>query len=100
MRCYSQLGALRAGFAYYRNIPVDQADNRAALDAGFRLTMPVLALGGARAEARGRGEEPLESLRLIATDVRGGVIPDCGHFIPEEQPELLAEKLLEFFAAN
>lgn len=100
LRCYRQLGALRAGFAYYRNIPVDQADNRAAFDAGSRLTMPVLALGGARTEARGRGEEPLESLRLFATDVRGGVIPDCGHFIPEEQPELLAEALLEFFAAN
>ena len=100
VRCYGQLGALRAGFAYYRNIPKDQADNRAVLDSGFRLAMPVLALGGARAEARGRGEEPLESLRLIASDVRGGALPDCGHFIPEEQPELLAQRLREFFAAH
>jgi pimeloyl-ACP methyl ester carboxylesterase len=100
VRCYRRLGGLRAGFAYYRNIPNDQADNRALLDAGFRLTMPVLALGGARAEAMGRGEEPLESLRAIATDVRGGVIPDSGHFIPEEQPELLAARLLEFFSAH
>ena len=42
------LGALRAGFAYYRNIPIDQADNRATFESGFRLTMPVLALGGER----------------------------------------------------
>ena len=100
VRCYSALGALRAGFAYYRNIPVDAADNRASLESGFRLPMPVLALGGARAEARGRGEEPLESLRLIASNVQGGAVPDCGHFIPEEQPEWLAQALLRFFAAQ
>lgn len=98
VRCYSQPGALRAGFAYYRNIPRDQADNRATLESGFRLPMPVLALGGGRTEARGRGEEPLESLRMIAGNVQGGVVPDCGHFIPEEQPALLAERLLAFFA--
>ena len=96
VRCYRQPGALRAGFNFYRNIPQDQSDNRAVLASGFRLRMPVLALGGARAEARGRGEEPLESLRMIADDVRGGAVPDCGHFIPEEQPALLAEKLLAF----
>ena len=99
VRCYSRPGALRAGFEYYRTIPRDAADNRAILASGFRLPMPVLALGGARTEARGRGEEPLESLRAIATDVRGGVLPDCGHFIPEEQPELLAARLLDFFPA-
>jgi pimeloyl-ACP methyl ester carboxylesterase len=98
VRCYSAPGALRAGFEYYRNIPRDQADNRALLDSGFRLQMPVLALGGARAEARGRGEEPLASLRAIATNVQGGALPDCGHFIPEEQPAALAERLLRFFA--
>jgi len=99
VRCYSQPGALRAGFEYYRALPRDKADNQALLDSGFRLPMPVLALGGARAEARGRGEEPLESLRAIASNVRGGAIPECGHFIPEEQPALLAERLLAFFGS-
>ena len=98
VRCYSAPGALRAGFAYYRNIPRDQADNRALLESGFRLPMPVLALGGARTEARGRAMEPLESLREIASNVRGFEIPECGHFIPEEQPALLADHLLRFFA--
>lgn len=99
VRCYSRPGALRAGFEYYRNIPRDAADNCAIFASGYRLPMPVLALGGARTEARGRGEEPLESLRAIATNVRGGKLPDCGHFIPEEQPEMLAARLLEFFPA-
>lgn len=100
VRCYSLPGALSSGFAYYRNIPRDKADNVAILESGFRLPMPVLALGGGRTEARGRGEEPLESLRFIASNVRGGVLPNCGHFIPEEQPALLAARLLEFFGQH
>lgn len=97
LRSYAQPGAMRAGFEYYRSLPQDKADNQALAASGFRLPMPVLALGGARAEARGRGEEPLESLRAIAADVRGGAIADCGHFIPEEQPAELAERLLAHF---
>jgi microsomal epoxide hydrolase len=50
-------------------------------------------------QGRGRAEEPLESLRAIAHDVRGGAIAECGHFIPEEQPALLAQRLLAFFGA-
>ena len=99
LRCYTRLGAMRAGFAYYRALPQDKADNRRILEAGFRLPMPVLALGGAKTEARGRASEPLESLKVIAADVRGGEIPECGHFIPEEQPAELARRLLDFFGA-
>jgi pimeloyl-ACP methyl ester carboxylesterase len=97
LRTYTQPGALSAGFAYYRNIPVDTADNRALLEAGLRLPMPVLAIGGGRAEARGRGSEPEASLKVIADDVTGAVIDDSGHFVPEERPEALAALLLDHF---
>ncbi len=97
LRTYSQPEALRAGFAFYRNIPRDTADNRSLVDSGFRLSMPVLAVGGARAESRGRGSEPEQSLRVIADDVRGVVIADSGHFVPEEQPDALAAHLFEHF---
>ena len=70
------------------------ADSRELIAAG-KLPMPVLALGGSN--AWGRGTEVVEFLRRVAVDVRGGVMPDCGHFIPEEQPDLLVERLLEFF---
>jgi len=98
LRCYSRPGAMRAGFEYYRALPQDKTDNRSLLDSGFRLPMPVLALGGAKTEARGRATEPLESLRAIALDARGDAIAECGHFIPEEQPAELADHLLAFFA--
>jgi pimeloyl-ACP methyl ester carboxylesterase len=97
LRTYTQPGALRAGFAYYRNLPRDIADNRALLDAGLRLKMPVLAIGGGRTEARGRGSEPEESLKVIADDVTGAVIADSGHFVPEEKPAELAAHLLAHF---
>lgn len=98
VRCYAQPGALRAGFSYYRNIPRNVEHNRALHASGFRLRMPVLAVGGGRAEARGRGQEPELSLREIADDVEGLVVADSGHFVPEEQPPVLVEALLGLFA--
>ena len=97
LRTYRDPEALRAGFAFYRNIPQDTADNRALFASGRRLQMPVLAVGGGRAEARGRASEPEQSLRDIATDVKGAVIPDCGHFVPEEAPAELTTLLLDHF---
>jgi pimeloyl-ACP methyl ester carboxylesterase len=39
----------------------------------------------------------IESWRRVATDVRGGIVENCGHWIPEERPEWLVEQLLTFF---
>src|SRR5689334_62702 len=99
LRTYSEPGAMRAGFAYYRALAKDAADNQAFL-TGDKLAMPVLAIGGAVSypHGRGRGSAPEQSLRRAATDVRGEVIADCGHFIPEEAPDQLAQGLLRFFA--
>lgn len=33
----------------------------------------------------------------VATNVRGGVIERCGHWIADERPEYLTEQLLAFF---
>jgi pimeloyl-ACP methyl ester carboxylesterase len=95
LRVYRQPGALRAGFSYYRAIPRDIADNAAIAAAGFKLPMPVLALGGDR--SWGRRMEVVESLRRLAVDVQGGVVENCGHWMPEEQPAKLLRRLLAFF---
>src|SRR4051794_6850703 len=94
LRVYRQPGALRAGFSYYRALPQDIAENAARVAAGFRLPMPVLALGGD--SAWGRRLEVVESLQRLAVDVRGGLIENCGHWMPEEQPEALLLELLGF----
>jgi pimeloyl-ACP methyl ester carboxylesterase len=41
--------------------------------------------------------EVVESLRRLADDVQGGVIADCGHWMPEEQPEELLRRMRSFF---
>ena len=95
LRTYSKPGALRAMFEYYRKLPVDAEDNRALLAKG-KLEMPVLALGGDK--SFGRGMETLESLKRVAADVRGGVIPNSGHWVAEEAPQFVAAELMKFFA--
>jgi pimeloyl-ACP methyl ester carboxylesterase len=94
---YAQPGAMQSGFNLYRNIPRNAAANQAFHAGGGRLTMPVLALGGARAEARGRVLEPAESLKVVCDNLNAGTIADAGHLVPEEQPELLAAQLLAHF---
>ncbi|HYX32414.1 MAG TPA: alpha/beta hydrolase [Oligoflexus sp.] len=95
LRTYSQPGALRAMCEYYRAIHQDIADNRATFATGFKLPMPTLGIGGGG--KRGRGEGVVESLRRIARHAEGSVIPDCGHWIHEEQPQELANRLRSFF---
>lgn len=102
VRTYSQPGAMRAGFNLYRAIPQDAKANAAQLATGFRLPMPVLAIGGGNSypHARGRGKECEQSMRNVATNVRGAVIDECGHFVPEEQPDVFNRLLMEFFAES
>jgi pimeloyl-ACP methyl ester carboxylesterase len=90
---------MRAGFNLYRAIPQDAKANAAQLATGFRLQMPVLAIGGGNSypHARGRGKECEQSMRNVAINVRGAVIDECGHFVPEEQPEVFNRLLMEFF---
>ena len=96
VRTYSQPGAMRAGFNFYRALPQDVADNRELLATSFKLPMPTLGIGGGG--SRGRGDLIVQSLRRVAIKAEGGAIADCGHFIPEEKPDELARLLREFLA--
>ncbi len=95
VRAYSQPGAMTAGFNYYRAVPQDIADN-AAFSAGEKLAMPILVYGG-DPERRGRGLSAMESWSRVAANVTGGVAERCGHWIPEERPEFVAQEVLRHF---
>lgn len=96
VRAYAQPGAMRAGFNYYRATPRDIADNQARLTSSGKLKMPVLAIAGT--EGRGRGASVvLESARRVAEDVRGGAIENAGHWLVEERPDEVLQRMLEFF---
>ncbi|HJV03018.1 MAG TPA: alpha/beta fold hydrolase [Burkholderiaceae bacterium] len=94
VRAYSQPGAMRAGFNYYRALAQDVADNQGFLAEG-KLDMPVLCYGG-DAPGVGRGMAAMESWQRVAHDVRGGVAKDAGHWIPEEQPAWVVSQLQTF----
>jgi pimeloyl-ACP methyl ester carboxylesterase len=81
---------LRASFEYFRALPQDVADNTEY--HRVKLTMPVLALG-ARASL---GEAVPAQVLQYAMTVSGDVIEDSGHWIFEEQPTELTNRLLRF----
>lgn len=93
VRCFSSPGGLHA-LKYYSTHYEDAEHNREL--AKTKLRMPVLAFGGAAF----LGEGPRKSMEQLATKVRGGSIPDCGHWIPEERPEFLIDALLKFFGED
>lgn len=102
VRTYSQPGAMRAGFSLYRAMRDDAATNAKLMASGFKLPMPILAVGGDNGYpgtfGRGRRHEPEQSLKRWGANVTGATIPNCGHFVPEEQPELFNRMLLDFLA--
>jgi pimeloyl-ACP methyl ester carboxylesterase len=92
---YSAPGAMRAGFELYRAFDRDVEDTRKALERDGKLTVPVLAVGGAISTS---GDVVEEMMRDVATDVTGLRVPDTGHWVPDEQPTALADAMMEFAA--
>ena len=84
-------GHLRASFAYFKTFHGDVADT--VRNREVALTMPVLALGGAGA----LGALVPDQAQAYAKNVTGDVMA-CGHWIAEEVPHLLTERLLAFLA--
>ncbi len=78
---YARPGAMHAGFAQFAAFDQDAIDNQGFVTAG-KLTMPVLAVGGAKSF----GPMMATVMRFAASDVTEGVIPDAGHWLMEEQP--------------
>jgi len=84
--------ALRGSFALYREFPTIIAQNEQRKT--FRLTMPVLAIGGEES-----GMEGVEAtMKLVADDVQGVVLPGAAHWVAEQAPEALLAALTEFLA--
>jgi pimeloyl-ACP methyl ester carboxylesterase len=88
---YSAPGGMHAGFEYYRALPEDIKQNEQY--SKVKLPMPVLFLGGECSF----GTAGLDSMRLLATDVRGSLVPNSAHWIPEERPDYLVDQLYKFF---
>lgn len=91
VEAYARPGAMGRGFAYYRAVGESAKQNKEF--STRKLPMPVLVLGGRSAT----GDRLRASMESLALQVEGGVIEDCGHYVMEEQPEIVARELLGFF---
>ena len=87
---YARPGRMRAGWAYF--VSFQKAAQDFASFAKTRLTMPVLAIGGEKANGEVLGRQA----RLVAQDARVVIIANAGHWLMEEQPEATMAALLSF----
>ena len=81
----------------YRSIP--RRESAPAIRGTSRrdhLTVPTLMLNG---EGDGAIRPPLvRGYEPHADDMRVEIIEDCGHFLPEECPDVVLRRALDFFA--
>jgi pimeloyl-ACP methyl ester carboxylesterase len=87
---YARPGRMRAGWAYF--VSFQQAANDFAGFARTKLPMPVLSIGGEKANGDILGRQ----VKLVASDVTAVVLKDTGHWVMEERPEETTAALLKF----
>ena len=94
-RCLALPGTARGICEDYRAAAgIDLDHDRGDRDAGRMLETPLLVLWGADGVVA-RCFEPLAEWRKVANRVEGEPLP-CGHYIPEEAPDALLARALQF----
>lgn len=98
-RCLALPGAAHGICEDYRAAAtIDLEHDRVDRDAGNRLALPLMVLWGEQGVV-GRCFDPLAEWQRVAADVQGGALP-CGHYIAEEAPDMLLERVLPFLAQH
>jgi pimeloyl-ACP methyl ester carboxylesterase len=87
---YARPGRMRAGWEYF--VSFQKAAKDFAELSKTKLTMPVLAIGGEKANGTLLGVQ----MKIVATDARMVVLKDCGHWVMEEKPKETTEALTKF----
>jgi pimeloyl-ACP methyl ester carboxylesterase len=87
---YARPGRMRAGWAYF--VSFQQAAKDFAELSKTKLSMPVLAIGGEKANGTVLGLQ----MKLVATDAKMVVLKNIGHWVLEENPKETTEALQKF----
>jgi pimeloyl-ACP methyl ester carboxylesterase len=90
---YSRPNAIHDAFAQFAAFRQDAVDNHRFLAEG-KLKMPVLAIGGEKSFGIGFANE----IGFAADNVRALSIPNSGHWLMEEQPQLTMDAIVNFLA--
>jgi pimeloyl-ACP methyl ester carboxylesterase len=93
VEAYARDGRMDAAFDYCRNIVEDMDFNKRQFKQ--KLPMRLLAVGGEHSIPN-MGD----ALRPYFSNISSVVIPDSGHFVPEEQPEALGRVLTAFLTSS
>jgi haloacetate dehalogenase len=80
---------------YRASATIDLEHDRADIERGHKVSCPLRVLWGQEGVIERCFDAPGE-WRKVARDVSGRALP-CGHYIPEEAPELLVDEVLSFF---
>jgi pimeloyl-ACP methyl ester carboxylesterase len=81
---------MRAGWGYF--VSFQQAAKDFAELSKTTLTMPVLAIGGEKANGALLGRQT----KIVASDVTMVVLKDTGHWVLEERPKETTDALMKF----
>jgi pimeloyl-ACP methyl ester carboxylesterase len=87
---YARPGRMRAGWGYFVSFP--QAAKDFTQLSQKKLTMPVLAIGGEKANGVLLGQQ----MKLVASDATVVVLKNTGHWLMEEQQKETMDALLKF----
>ena len=87
---YARPGRMHAGWAYF--VSFLQAAKDFEQLSQTKLTMPVLSIGGEKANGVALGQQ----VKLVATDATVIVLKNTGHWLMEENPKETAEALEKF----
>jgi pimeloyl-ACP methyl ester carboxylesterase len=91
---YAKPHAMHDAFEQFGAFTQDAADNKALLASSGKLSIPVLAVGGEKSFGSGMADE----LRYVADNVTGGIVPDSGHWIMDENPQATITLITGFIA--
>jgi len=95
LRCLQQPETAHGICEDYRaSITIDLEHDRESLAKGQKITCDFLALWGAEGVIE-KCFDPIAEWKHLSDNVSGHSLP-CGHYIPEEAPELLLERVLPF----
>ncbi len=89
-KAYARPGRMAAGFAYFASFPKTATDF--AELAKTKLTMPVLSIGGEKAN----GTALAAQAKLVASDATTIVLKNTGHWIMEENQDETIAALVAF----
>jgi uncharacterized RmlC-like cupin family protein len=91
---YARPGRMRSAWAYF--VSFQQAAKDFAQFSQTKLAMPVLSIGGDKANGDALGKQ----VKLVAANAASVTLANSGHWVMEERPQETADALMHFLGAQ